>query len=367
VATIKDVAALAGVGIGTVSRVLNDQRGVTPETRARVLDAIARLDYHPHRVGRALSGRRFGAVAVLVPFFTHPSAVERLSGVMSVTDPVGLDVVLFNVDHPRARASHLARLVRRDVADGVLILSLTLSDDERQWLRDNGVCTVVVDADAPGLPNVVIDDTEGGRMAGRHLLELGHRRIAYVSDAIDPAFGFTSSGRRQRGLEEVLAEAGHPLDPALVGPGIHDPVVARRVAAELLALAERPTAVFAHSDTQALGVLEAATSVGLRVPEDLSVIGFDDIQIAHFAGLSTVRQPLFESGRLGAVRLLELLESGTTSGPERIELPLEVVPRRTTGPVPSTRRRARTTPQRTRRTGDVGSRVAASITSRSGG
>jgi LacI family transcriptional regulator len=340
VVTIKDVAALAGVGIGTVSRVVNDHPGVKPATRARVRDAISRLDYHPHRVGRALSGRRLGAVAVLVPFFTHPSAVERLSGVVSVTDPLGLDLVLFNVDHPHARASHLARLARRDVADGVLILSLSPTDEAHRQLLEHGVPTVVVDADAPGLPSVVIDDTIGGQLAGRHLLELGHRRIAYVADAIDPAFGFTSSARRQRGLEQVLHEAGAPLDPALVGAGIHDPVVAKRVGAELLSMAERPTAVFAHSDTQALGVLEAATSLGLRVPEDVSVLGFDDIEIARFAGLSTVRQPLFESGRLGATRLVEVLESGSCTGPRRLELPLEVMARRTTGPVPMERRPA---------------------------
>jgi LacI family transcriptional regulator len=338
VVTIKDVAALAGVGIGTVSRVVNDHPGVKPDTRARVQDAIDSLDYHPHRVGRALSGRRLGAIAVLVPFFTHPSAVERLSGVVSVTDPLGFDLVLFNVDHPHARSSHLARLSRRDVADGVLIMSLSSTDEAHRQLQEHGVPTVVVDADAPGLPSVVIDDTEGGRLAGRHLLELGHRRIAYVADAIDSAFGFTSSARRQRGLEEVLREAGTPLDPALVGAGMHDPVVAKRVGAELLDRAERPTAVFAHSDTQALGVLEAATSLGLRVPQDVSVIGFDDIEIARFAGLSTVRQPLFESGRLGARRLMQLIETGSCTGPRRIELPLEVQARRTTGPIASRRR-----------------------------
>jgi len=334
--SIKDVAALAGVGVGTVSRVLNDHGSVSPATKARVEDAITRLGYRPNRAARALSHGRFGVVAVLVPYLTHPSAVVRLSGVMSVMDAAGYDLIVCNVDRPRARASHLNRLTRGDLADGLLIMTLRPSADEVRCLAEAGMPTVVIDAESPSLPSVSSDDVTGGRLAGAHLLQLGHRRIAYLADAVDPRFGFTSSPRRREGLEDALTAAGSPLDPRRVGAGIHDRDVARNVARALLEQPDRPTAVFAHSDLQALGVLDVAAELGLRVPEDLSVVGFDDIDLAANAGLTTIRQPLFDTGRLGAARLLEVLASGSCSGPEHLELPLELVVRHTTGPVPDT-------------------------------
>jgi LacI family transcriptional regulator len=170
-------------------------------------------------------------------------------------------------------------------------------------------------------------------MAAEHLIGLGHRRIGYIGD-IDPGFGFTSTPHRRAGLVEALAAVGYELLPEFDRDGVHGRAVARSLALEMLGCAEPPTAIFAQSDTQAIGVLEASAQLGLRVPEDLSVIGFDDIEAAELVGLTTVRQPLFESGRLGALRLLELVESGTIGASDTTVLPLEIVVRRTTGPVP---------------------------------
>ena len=155
---------------------------------------------------------------------------------------------------------------------------------------------------------VVTDDVEGGRIATGHLLALGHERIAFIGD--DPAnpFGFTASPDRERGYREVLGAAGIPVRPELVRYGPHDRTVAQRLTEQLLARRDRPTAVFASSDVQATGVLAAARAAGLRVPDDLSVVGFDDIEISAYAGLTTVRQPLFESGRIGAELLLAALD-----------------------------------------------------------
>jgi LacI family transcriptional regulator len=340
-ATIKDVAAQAGVGIGTVSRVLNDHPAVTDDTRARVRAAIATLDYHPNRAARALSRRRAGSIAVLVPFFTHASAIERLRGVVSVLDESGSEVVLFNVDHAAALEAKFTQLTRRDLADGALVLSLRPNADQARRLRDSRLPVVMVDADVPGFPAFVVDDVAGGRLAARHLLDLGHRRIAYLGDTVDPAFRFISSARRQQGLVAEMTKVGADLPPDRFGAGIHDSAVALGVAMRLLQSEPPPTAVFAHSDTQALAVLEAANRLGLRVPDEVSVIGYDDIELAGYAGLTTVRQPLFESGRLGAQRLLSLMQHGTYDGPKRVELPLEVVVRRTTGPVGAHRPQSR--------------------------
>ncbi len=331
--TIKEVATYAGVGVGTVSRVLNDHPAVTDDTRARVRAAIEVLDYEPNRAARALSRQRSGIIAVVVPFFTQPSAIERLRGVLAAIDDSPYEIVLFSMDHAERRRARLTRLQRGDLADGLLLLSLRLDGEEARRLAHSAVPTVVVDADVAGLPTVVIDDVAGGRLAARHLLELGHRRIGYIGDAVDPRFGFTSSARRRQGLVLELAAAGLRLDPALVREGPHGLAVARRLATELLQLPGRPTAVFAHADTQALGVMEAARELGLGVPEDVSIIGFDDVEAAHFTGLTTVRQPLFESGQLGARRLLDILD-GNVDPSTRLELPLELVVRRSTGPVP---------------------------------
>ncbi|MBA2280022.1 MAG: LacI family DNA-binding transcriptional regulator [Acidimicrobiia bacterium] len=328
--TIADVAATAGVGAGTVSRVLNDRPKVSPSTRARVLAAIEELEYRPNPLARGLSLGRCQTLGVVVPFFTHASAVERLRGIVAALRDSRYDLVLFNVESPVHRDEHFEALTRRDRADGLLVLSLPPPPDHLARLRAAGVPIVLVDATAPGVPCVVTDDVEGGRIATRHLLSLGHRDIAFIGDSTANGFGFTSSARREEGYGQVLRAAGIRVRRSYVRHGAHERDVAARLAGQLLRLRVRPTAVFASSDVQATGVLAAARSHGLRVPEDLSVVGFDDIEISAYAGLTTVRQPLFDSGYLGARHLLDALEGGTPIMAAEHHLPLELVVRLTT-------------------------------------
>jgi DNA-binding LacI/PurR family transcriptional regulator len=186
---------------------------------------------------------------------------------------------------------------------------------------------------------VVTDDAEGGRLATRHLLALGHERIAFIGENPDNEFGFTASAHRERGYREVLVSAGIEPGADLVRYGPHDRTAAQRITEELLAQRDRPTAVFASSDVQATGVLAAARAAGKHVPGDVSVVGFDDIEISAYAGLTTVRQPLFESGRLGAELLLSALAEKHVSRGRVRELPLQLVERSTTAPPPERRRR----------------------------
>jgi DNA-binding LacI/PurR family transcriptional regulator len=320
--------------VGTVSRVLNDHPAVTTATRQRVREAMEVLDFHPNRAARALSRQRSGAIAVIVPFVTQPSSVERLRGVLSVIDESPFEIVLYGVDFNERRHQRLSRIFRPDVADGLLVVSLRLLPEEIHRLEEAVIPTVAIDAGIESLPSVVVDDVAGGCLAAEHLLALGHRRIAYIGDAVEPRFGLTSSTRRLRGLTAALAAADVPLSDDLVRDGPHGRDVAVALATELLTLTDRPTAIFAHSDTQALGALEAAATLGLGVPADVSVIGFDDIESARYAGLTTVRQLLFESGRLGASMLLDALGGVLPRPPPHVELPLEIAVRRTTGPVP---------------------------------
>ena len=329
-ATISDVAAHAGVGLGTVSRVLNNSPKVSDATRARVVAAIEILDYRPNPLARGLSRGRSHTLGLLVPFFTHASAVERLRGVVAALHESEYDLVLFDVESPPHRDEHFAALTRRDRADGLLVVSLPPPARQLRALVDAGVPVVLVDARGEGVPMVVIDDVEGGRIATRHLIELGHRRIGYIGEEPDNPFGFTATAQREQGYVEVLQAAGLARDARLVRYTRHDRAAAQAAAAKLLAMRKPPTAVFASSDVQATGVLAAAAAAGVRVPEDLSVVGFDDIEISSYAGLTTVRQPLFESGRIGAEMLLGALDGEHEHHAGVRELPLELVVRNTT-------------------------------------
>ena len=338
-ASIKDVAASAGVAVGTVSRVLNDAPGVAPTTREHVKRVIAELAYRPNRNARALSTGRTHVVGVLVPFVTHPSAVERLRGALSVFEGSPYDVVLYDVATPEQRLRDLGHRAVLSNADALMVVSLAPTDAEVVTLRTAGVRCVLVDCWHPELPRVITDDVDGGRRATEHLLDLGHRRVAFVGEPGDPARRFRASPRREQGYRDALAAAGLPVERALVRRVAHSGPAAEAATAALLALSEPPSAIFAASDTQALGVLRAAASHGVRVPDELAVIGFDDLEVAAHVGLSTVRQPLRESGAVAAQLALDLLDAPAdlTDAPE-IRLELEVVARRSTIPEESTPR-----------------------------
>jgi DNA-binding LacI/PurR family transcriptional regulator len=191
---------------------------------------------------------------------------------------------------------------------------------------------VLVDTSYPGLPSVCIDDREGGALATRHLIALGHKRIAFVSEPPHNAFGFIAGARREEGFRSTMAEAGLHVPASFVRYGAYLHSAARQIAVELLSLPDRPTAIVAASDVQAVGCLEAATHLDINVPDDLSVVGYDDIDLAGLMGLSTVRQPLMYSGERGADLVLEAL-SMRNRQPNTEMLELELVVRSTTAAV----------------------------------
>jgi len=332
-ATIADVAAASGVGVGTVSRVINGAPNVREATRFSVLKVIDQLGYRPSHLAASLSRGTARTMAIVVPHLTRPSVVMRLAGALAVLDEQGYDTVVCNVDTPQQRDHHLAALTKRHRADGVMVVSLRLSRQQLESFQRAGVPLVTVGVLAPGVPQTVTDDVTGGRLATEHLLSLGHRRIGFVGDTAHrmsvTSLGFSSSQHRLSGYRQALAAAGVNYDPRLVRRGPFGPANAEALAAELLALPDRPSAIFAASDTQAMGVLTAADRCGITVPGQLSVIGFDDIESAALLGLSTVRQPLENSGAEGARRLCALLREERVR-PLRQQLALEVVHRAST-------------------------------------
>jgi DNA-binding LacI/PurR family transcriptional regulator len=327
--TIAKVAAEAGVGVGTVSRVLNGSPSVSVHTRRRVLEAIATLDYQPSAVARALSTGRTNAVGVVAPFFTEPSVIERLRGVSRTLTGAGYQLILFDVERPEQRREFFRSLAVRGRVDGVLSVSLSPTDVEARRLQAAHVPIVLLDRDHPTLPAITIDDVEGGRLAAEHLLALGHRRIAFLGDEEENRFGFDSSAHRRQGFAAALSAAGVPLPPEWILRRPHGRDPARGAAAELLAQTVRPTAVFASSDVQAIGVLEAAHAAGVPVPGELSVIGFDNVEVSGYTGLTTIAQPLEEIGALGADLLLRALSGEAVTGRR---IPLWIMQRESTGP-----------------------------------
>ncbi len=331
--TIADVAKHAGVGLGTVSRVLNGSPQVRDATRAKVEAAIEALGYRPNPLARSLSLGRGHTVGVIVPFFTHASAVERLRGVVSALTGSAYDLVLFNVASPFHPDEPFHALTGPHRADGLLVMSLPAPAHDIERLVKARVPVVLVDSRADGVTVVLTDDHTGGRLATEHLVALGHRRIAFIGDDPGNAFGFTATAHREEGYRAVLREHGIAVPRDYVRHGPHDHAVAKRLTAELLSRADPPTAIFASSDVQALGAMAAAVEAGCHVPADVSIIGFDDIDLASYAGLTTVRQPLYDSGFLGARLLLDALDARTLPEPAVHELPLELVQRTSTAPV----------------------------------
>lgn len=327
--TIRDVAKRAGVGVGTVSRVLNDSDSVRDSTRYRVQAAIEDLNFSPSTIARRLSSGKTMAIGVIVPFFTNASVVRRLQGIVSVLATSAYDLVLFDVENSENRDVLLTNIVQRKMVDGLIILSLRPEDSEMEGFLQAGVPAVIVDAQHHELSSIFVDNVQGGKKATEHLIDLGHERIGYISDYPENPFNLSPVHDRRQGYLNALKEAGIPYNQDYYREGGLDSQEARQLAHELLQLPDPPTAIFAYSDTQAVGVMEAARDLGLQVPEDLSVIGYDDIEAAQFLQLTTIRQFLFDSGVKGAQLLLDAMEN-SCHNPQKLELPTELIVRSST-------------------------------------
>jgi DNA-binding LacI/PurR family transcriptional regulator len=332
--TIRDVARAAGVSVATASRALNGLDIVNAETRDRILAVMEELGFSPSPAARRLSLGRTLTVGVVVSFLTRPQAAERLRGVDAVLGDSEFDLVIYNVESVQKRDHYLGSLASSQRTDGLIVMSLPPVSEAASALSRSPVPVVFIDVHTPSvasMPRVIGDDLAGGAMAARHLLELGHRAIAFIGDAVADPFGFTSSHDRERGLTDELARSGISIPAGWIGHGAHGRYEARDLAYRMLTGERRPTAIFTASDTQALGVIAAARELGLHVPDDLSVIGYDDIEAAEYVGLTTVRQQLLESGRRGAEILLAEIESRSEQ-PPIARLDPQLVVRATTAP-----------------------------------
>jgi LacI family transcriptional regulator len=328
--TINDVARAAGVSVSTVSKVVNRRYDVAPATSQRVLGVVAELGYETSLVASSLRRRRTNVIGILVAEFESFSA-ELLKGVSAAASGTGYELLAYSgrvadessTGWERRSLSRLAGTL----IDGAIIVTPTM------LTPTTSIPVVAIDPHSgPGGPSTIDSDNVGGaRAATRHLIELGHRRIAHIRGRSDLA----SAQLREVGYRESLAEAKIAFDPALVRDGGYQAALTAEAARELLTGPDRPTAVFAANDMSALGVMKVAGELGLRVPEDLSVIGFDDIPeaVRSLPPLTTVAQPLHDLGAQALRMLIELLDGHEVPG--HVQLPAELVVRASTGPAPT--------------------------------
>ncbi len=326
--TVYDVARKAKVSIATVSRVLNQPEKVNAVTRARVLAAIDALRFVPKAEAAARARRANGRIGILAPFFTFPSFVQRLRGAATALDDTAYELAIYNVNSCARRDGYLASLPVTRRLDGLIIMALPFDDAAAHRLTACGLETVLIEFSRPSFSSVVIDDEAGGQMAAEYLIAKGHRRCAFVGDKDLPDYAIHTSDWRLAGYRKTLEAAGLALPEEYVGLTRQGLEPAREQTHRLLDLADPPTAIFAASDLQAMGVLQAARERGLAVPGGLAVVGFDDIDVAAFIGLTTICPPLEESGRVAVeVLLARLADPGRSV--QRIKLPLTLIQRET--------------------------------------
>ena len=332
--TIREVADEAGVSIATVSRVLNGRDDVAPETRELVGRIIQERGYSANRGARALSAGRTGLVGVLVPLVYPVYFSAILSGATEALQEHDLRAVLSPTGHQHDREVTLLDRLMHGLTDGALIVLPEESSEELERLVDAGYRLVVIDPLMPlddRIASVSAAHTSGADQAMKHLLGLGHRRIAIISGPR----GWVATEDRRRGYHAALASAGILPDPALEVESNFEIDGGEQAAFQLLDMAEPPTAIFAFNDNHAIGALKAARIRGLRVPEDLSIVGFDDVEHATIVTpmLTTVRQPLAEMGRTAVSLLMRLIDRHSLET-LHVELATRLVVRESSGPVP---------------------------------
>ncbi|MFI0979561.1 LacI family DNA-binding transcriptional regulator [Streptomyces sp. NPDC021093] len=335
--TLEEVAARAGVGRGTVSRVVNGSPRVSDRTRAAVEAAVAELGYVPNRAARALAANRTDAIALVVPeaedrFFVEPYFSDILRGVGAALADTEMQLLLTIVGNDRERG-RLAHYLAGHRVDGVLVVSLSSDDPLPDLLTELGIPAVISgrrSADEP-LPWVDADNVSGARQAVAHLAARGRRRIATVTGRLD----IYGAQCRLTGYRDGLAEAGLPVDEALIVPADFTEEGGRAAMETLLAQDPAPDAVFVASDVMAAGARQVLRARSVRVPEDIAMVGFDDSSIARHMDppLTSVRQPIEEMGRVMAQTLLAeiaraTLPVGAPRPPQpQLMLPTELVPR----------------------------------------
>lgn len=322
--TIEDVARHAGVSIRTVSRVINKRPDVAASTRQRVQDVIDALGYRPNTLARSMITGQTMSIGIVLPDIANPFFGRAIRGCEDFLNEAGYSILLCNTDEDlKKEQEYLALLLDRRV-DGVIIWGSRGECDILEAVLGVELPVVTVDCHAfcGNVVNINVQNHEGARMATHHLIEVGHTQIGFLAG---PATRLTAK-RRLSGYQQAMADAAlTPLVAPLVGEAVPSVLQGYEGAKQLLSVADRPTALFTYNDLMAAGALLAARYLDLRVPDDVAIVGFDDILMSAMMDppLSTIRIPQYELGRLTGEKVLSLL-TGASSSPETIDFPVEL-------------------------------------------
>lgn len=330
--TLAEVAAAAGVSAMTVSRALNDQPGVSRKTRDAVVKLASEMGYETNRIAQKLSSGHSRVIGVLADHLDNPFVSSLVTGVVRAAAAAGNEVLIYSLfDHQKRPPAKVLRLLQQ-FTDGVVAL-LPYEFGFVQPLTEGRYPVVTIDnpSEHSELPSVAADSYGGARLAMRHLAELGHKRIAFLSGAEQ----LDSARQRRRAYDDAVSVLGLVRDPALVLPGDYTLESGRAAAERMLKLKKPPTAVFAGNDMSAFGLMAVLQERGWKIPEDISVVGFDDLPTASHVhpALTTVRQPIEELGRAAVNTLLAMI-AGLPAATAKVTLATELVVRQSTAAPP---------------------------------
>ena len=327
-ATIHDVARAADVSVATVSRVLNNSPAVTEKTRKMVIDVISELKYQPNLLGRNLRRMETRMVLVLLPSISNPFYSQIVKGIEDVGHENGYNIMLCNTDSNKQREKVYLELLKNKLLDGVIFMAPELDKDA---LSEIGKSFPVVQCceykEGTGVSHVSIDNTSASLKATNHLIAMGHRRIAMLSCENN----FVSTACRESGYKKALENAGIEFDASLIKYGDYGFKSGLELTKQLLSIEKKPTAIFAVSDMMAIGGAKAVRENGLKIPEDMAIMGFDDIDFASMVDpmLTTISQPKYDLGCTAMVLLLKQV-NGELKEPQNIFLEHELIIREST-------------------------------------
>ena len=307
--TIYDIARSAKVSIATVSRVFNNSPRVSPDTRERVLQIAKGLNYQPHVSAQSLARQNSHLITAVIPVLANYFYMEIIRGMQDAVAESEYDLLVYAAPKPELVGGQLDRAAQKGRSEGLLIVSTPLTENWAKRLKSAKRPVVLVDALHPDFDSISVDNRKGGYMATRHLIEQGFERIAHITISPEPP----PAAERRRGYEEALKEAGRKIERSQIVASEKKPFgfveeSGYEAMLTLLSRKPRPDAVFVASDIQSLGALRALREKGLRAPEDIALVGFDDIQVSQYIGLSTLRQPTYEMGKLAVQKLLQRIK-----------------------------------------------------------
>ena len=327
--TIEEVAKRAGVSTATVSRALRGLASVTPETKFRVEQAARELDYVISSSASRLASGKTSTIGVIAPFLDRWYFANLISGIERVSRSAGFDMLVYSLDRLDERERIFHQKLVRERVDALLVCALPPSQDEIEFLQHVKIPVALIGAEVEGCASVKIDDVGGAKAATGHLINMGHRRIGLIAESPLQPMSFSAPRDRRAGFLAAHQEAGLEFDSALEAFGSFTIESGERAMDELLAKPHPPTAVFCESDEMAFGAISAIQRHGLRTPQDISIVGFDDHDLAKYLNLTTVSQPVQVMGETATWIILDQVKNARTE-PKAVVMPTQLIVRGTT-------------------------------------